>query len=382
MDKYIYDKKCNNSLKLPTIISDISRIIAIGDVHGDMNLVIDCLEISKVIMRIKNKRMLKNKIVVKLNNEICYYDWIGNDTIVVQIGDQNDSCRPSNNNNSCNDRRGDDINILNFFTELHDLALASGGGVYSLIGNHELMNVQGNFEYTSKANINMFKNYKDPYTKKVIHDPEDARKHAFSVGNQYARFLGCTRQSALIVNDFLFIHGGISRKFLEKFRGRDKLHELNDVVSEWLLNTLHTNSYEIIMDQILNDTEYSPFWTRILGSLPAHLPFNDEQCKILLDPILDTYKLNGMVIGHTPQINDGINETCGNKLIRIDVGASKAFDHSNDENNKREPQVLEILKLENNMYKYTVIFHKNESYSSVVSDDNTAFKRVETRLPN
>jgi hypothetical protein len=184
MKEYIFDKDCNHQLTLPTIISNVSRIIAIGDVHGDMKLVIECLEISKVILQIKNMRNIKNKISVVVNNEKQYYDWIGNDAVVVQIGDQNDSCRPSNN--TCNDPVADDINILNFFTELHQLALAHGGGVYSLIGNHEIMNIEGNFEYTSNADIQMFKNYKDPYTNKIIRDPEEARKHAFSNGNQYA----------------------------------------------------------------------------------------------------------------------------------------------------------------------------------------------------
>jgi len=375
MKEYIFDKDCNHQLTLPTIISNVSRIIAIGDVHGDMKLVIECLEISKVILQIKNMRNIKNKISVVVNNEKQYYDWIGNDAVVVQIGDQNDSCRPSNN--TCNDPVADDINILNFFTELHQLALAHGGGVYSLIGNHEIMNIEGNFEYTSNADIQMFKNYKDPYTNKIIRDPEEARKHAFSNGNQYANFMGCTRQSAIIINDFLFIHGGVSIDFLKNFRGRDKLYELNTIVKKWLLDTLQNNSHQIIMNQILNDTQYSPFWTRVLGSLPTHLPFNHEKCKTLLDPVLESYKIKGMVIGHTPQIQDGINSTCGEKLFRIDVGASKAFNDSS-----REPQILEILKLRDGTYKYTVIFLKNESYSVHVDDDNNAFKRIETRLPN
>ena len=375
MKEYIFDKDCNHQLTLPTIISNVSRIIAIGDVHGDMKLIIECLEISNVILRIKNMKNIQNKISVVLNDEKQYYDWIGKDTIVVQIGDQNDSCRP--NNNTCDDPIADDINIFNFFTQLHKLALGHGGGVYSLIGNHEIMNIEGNFEYTSNADIQMFKNYKDPYTNKIIRDPIDARRHAFTNGNQYANFMGCTRKSALIINDFLFVHGGISASFLKNFRGRDKLHELNTIVKNWLLNTLQTNSHQIIMNQILNDNEYSPFWTRVLGSLPAHLPFNDEKCKSLLDPVLESYKIKGMVIGHTPQIQDGINSTCGEKLFRIDVGASKAFNDSS-----REPQVLEILKLRDGTYKYTVIFLKNESYSVNVEDDTNAFKRIEMRLPN
>jgi hypothetical protein len=83
-----------------------------------------------------------------------------------------------------------------------------------------------------------------------------------------------------------------------------------------------------------------------------------------------------MVIGHTPQTVDGINETCGSRLFRIDVGASKAF------HDRREPQVLEIEKLEDGTYKYTVIFQKEEVYQSIVPDDIRSFGRMESRLPN
>jgi hypothetical protein len=157
-----YSKSCDN---LPTILPPANRIIAIGDVHGDMKLVLSCLLLSGLIEKTTKN---KNSIEVILNNKKNYYCWSGKDTIVVQIGDQNDGCRPNNSDtSSCNGDNdiADDIQILNFFTKLHELAKLDKGGVYSLLGNHELMNVEGNFSYTSKKNVDVFKNYIDPYTK-------------------------------------------------------------------------------------------------------------------------------------------------------------------------------------------------------------------------
>ena len=377
MSKLVYNTNCNNYPSLPTILPSANRIIAIGDVHGDMKLVIDSLVISKVIIPSKTKI---NTVSAKLNNRIYYYEWIGGNTIVVQIGDQNDSCRPNLNGdcNHINYDTADDIPILIFFTKLHDLAIIKGGGVYSLLGNHELMNVNGDFKYTSNANINQFRKYKDPFTNKIyIGNPDENIKHAFKQGNEYANLMGCTRQSILIIGDFLFVHAGINKYFLENFRGRENLPRLNKLVKNWLLNKLNEISKDQeLLSQLINHSDNSPFWNRILGQLPTHLSYNSRECKDLLAPIIEAYKIKGMIIGHTPQMGDGINSTCSNKLFRIDVAASKAFTE------RREPQVLEIKKLENGIYKYTVIFQKEEVYESIVPDDITSFGRMESRLPN
>jgi hypothetical protein len=378
MSKIVYDPSCNNNPTMPTILPEAERIIAIGDVHGDMKLVIDSLVISKVIIPIKRKT---NTVSVKLGKRTYNYEWSGGKTIVVQIGDQNDSCRPVNGKcDHIKNDTADDIPIFMFFTKLHELALKSGGGVYSLIGNHEIMNINGDLRYTSNSNINKFKDYIDPITnQKYTGTAEENFKQAFSNGNEYANLIGCTRQSVLIIGDFLFIHAGINQYFLENFRGRDELQRLNKLVKKWILKKLNDlqkmGMEDDTLEQLLHNSENSPFWMRVLGNLPSHLPYNDPQCKELLDPIIEAYKIKGMVIGHTPQTN-GINETCGNKLFRIDVGASKAFPE------RREPQVLEIEKLDNGTYKYKVIFQKEEVYESIVPDDITSFGRMEARLPN
>jgi hypothetical protein len=278
---------------MPTILPEAKRIIAIGDVHGDMKLVIDSLVISKVIIPVTNK---KDAITVKINKKMYCYQWIGGETIVVQIGDQNDSCRPVDGNcDHIKDDTADDIPIFIFFTKLHEFALKSGGGVYSLIGNHEIMTIEGDVKYTSYANINQFKKYKDPFTNKTHNNSAlENRKIAFSNGNEYANLIGCTRQSVLIIGDFLFIHAGISQYFLENFRGRDQLHRLNKLVKNWILkklDELHKLGMEdSTLNNLLHDSTTSPFWMRVLGQLPSHLPYDDPQCKELLEPIIEAYK--------------------------------------------------------------------------------------------
>ena len=70
---YIYQQTCKDFNKLPSILPPVKRIIVLGDLHGDWKLTIESLKIAKLIN-------------TKLN-------WVGGDTIVVQLGDQIDSCR-------------------------------------------------------------------------------------------------------------------------------------------------------------------------------------------------------------------------------------------------------------------------------------------------
>ena len=88
-EKYINLYKDNPVI---TCIDNInSRIISIGDIHGDIELMLNTLLISKVIQKKLNKET--NNIELNNKGKIEYYEWIGDDTIVVQVGDQIDRCR-------------------------------------------------------------------------------------------------------------------------------------------------------------------------------------------------------------------------------------------------------------------------------------------------
>ena len=344
-DEADFASTCTNYQYLPAILPSKERIIVIGDIHGDYNLAVECLRIAKLIDDNMN--------------------WIGGNTVVVQVGDQLDNCRPFDK--KCNDpmtdsnittsshnhtNEAEDVKVLNFFTEMHNKAAKQGGMVISLIGNHEIMNVMGNFNYVSYNDVDKFKNYKDPNDPdKKFATGEEGRRHAFARGNEYAKIMACTRVSSIIIGDFLFTHAGVVPKFADKLNIKSKkdLYKLNYHIRRWLLGLINK---DYIAD-IVNSSSYSIFWDRILGSLPPSLNNNDPKCVEYLDPVLQLFKVGHMIIGHTPQyfINkDGINETCNKKLWRVDIGGSfgfNAFDNKYTNYGKmvdvRNAQVLEII---------------------------------------
>src|SRR5690606_2094045 len=92
------------------------RIVAIGDLHGDLQA---------------TRRALRLAGAIDAQDR-----WIGKELIVVQTGDQLD--------------RGDEeLAILKLLEALAPQAEAAGGRLHVLNGNHEIMNVELDFRYVT-----------------------------------------------------------------------------------------------------------------------------------------------------------------------------------------------------------------------------------------
>jgi hypothetical protein len=316
----------------PTYLPPVRRIIAMGDIHGDIELAIDCFKLASLI-----------------DDD---YNWIADppDTIVVQVGDQIDSCRPTSPYlNDCQQKKsnviGSDMAVLEFFDYIGRKAIIYGGSVISLLGNHELMNVEGNFSYVSKNDYTNF-DYFDKTTQ-TQHQGKSGRENVFKPGGIVSSKMACTRKSIIVIGSTMFAHAGVLPSLVERLEylnltDKNKLEYLNSVVRKWLLGKITKNK---IISTVVDDIKLSPFWTRVYGSVG--LPGNSEQssdaaCKNL-GTVLKIFKIGKLVIGHTPQLPK-INGTCFNKtdnentLYRIDGAFSKTFGY-----HKRKPQVLEIL---------------------------------------
>ena len=332
---------CKHYPYTPAILSSVPRIIVMGDIHGDYKLAI---------------HMFKLANLIKINKDGTI-KWIGRNTVVVQVGDQIDRCRPvgamtcENPNTTYNDEASD-IKILKLFTDLDIQSRLEGGKVISLFGNHELMNSMGQLSYVSYEGIQEFNKYKDKKNpNKTFQSPLEARKYAFSPGNEIGKFLGCTRLPAVIIGNNLFVHAGMINSIIKYLNINEKsdLETINMAVKKWLLGLLNETS----VDKIIESSKNSMFWTRVLGSLPPNINMNDTVCSSYINNVLTIFKIDNIIIGHTPQsflYSDGINSTCSNKIWRVDNGSSSAFNNFDQQllnnghtSHSRRPQVLEIL---------------------------------------
>jgi hypothetical protein len=335
-----YPLNCPNHLYTPTILPPVHRIVVLGDIHGDMNLLLTMLKKAKVI-EINN-----NKII-----------WTGGQTYVVQVGDQVDRCRPlgaltCEHPSTTYKDEASDIKILKLANELKVMARQQGGDFISLLGNHELMNAVGQMSYVSHKNIQEFENYTDKKNPNLVfRSPLEARKYAFLPGNEYGKLLGCTRMACVIIGSHIFVHAGLVDGMIAELNmnSSSDLETINTAISKWLLGLLSKD----YIDHIINGSRYSMFWTRILGSIPPNTDFENPVCIDHIKNVLSLFKVNNIVIGHTPQVflfDDKINQTCSGKVWRVDNGSSMAF-HKFDEkfmntgqvSEGRKPMVLEII---------------------------------------
>jgi len=340
-DIEIHGEYCKGYKWYPLIWEKQKRIIAIGDLHGDFNLLINALRLAKVIDNDNN--------------------WTGGETVVVQVGDQLDGCRADiRKNENCDDPDlenlslyadkldiAEDVKIMEFLNDLNKQAIKAGGAIISLLGNHELMNVNGQMNYVSYNDIQKFKNYKDPNNENLKFDtPKDARIHAFKPGNEYAKLMACSRLPAVIIGSFVFVHAGFIHAFMEKLqiKKKDDLYKISVALRKWLLGLIDKDN----VSNIINAPKESMFWVRIINSLPKNRNNEHEEACEDIKKVLEIFDVKSMVIGHTPQFinNKGINSECSDQLWQIDFGGSFAFQKFDENNNfidLRNVQVLEIL---------------------------------------
>ncbi len=160
--------------------TDVERIVAVGDVHGDYNQFVKTLRAAGVI------------------DEKA--DWAGGKTHLVQTGD-------------VLDRGPDSRKVMDLLMKLETQAAKAGGAVHPLVGNHEAMVIRGDWRYVHPGENAAF-------------GGADKYRAAMGAEGKYGKWIR-SHNGIVKINDALFLHGGLAGRY-----GTKTLDELNKGIRE------------------------------------------------------------------------------------------------------------------------------------------------------
>jgi len=189
-------------------ITTTERIVAVGDVHGAFDNFVTILQEAGVLGR--NRR------------------WSGGRTVFLQLGD-------------VTDRGPDSKQVFDLLRRMETDAARAGGQVHVLVGNHEVMRLEGDMRYVSAKEYAAFESADAREFRDGLYDilAGQQRDHAraageefdertfretfykqtplgliemhraYSTNGEYGRWLRA-RPAVVRVNGIVFVHGGIS----------------------------------------------------------------------------------------------------------------------------------------------------------------------------
>lgn len=295
------------------------RIVAVGDLHGDYAAWIDIARAAGLIDASGH--------------------WTGGRTTLVQLGD-------------ILDREPDSLKIVRSLQQLQKEAPRANGRVVVVVGNHEAMNLLGDFRYTTPGELAAFAGPDSASIRDRVYDqnrsaieaaahasnpaltPQQIRdawmadhplgwvehKIAWSPSGELGRW--ATRNPAVVkIDSTLFVHGGLSAEY-----ARLPIDEINRRVAA-AMAAGDDGPTTILYDPL------GPLWYRGLvmrdgdaeeartKEVPPHPAMTADQ---ELDAVLSAYGAKRLVIGHTPDLK-GIEFLGNGRLARIDSGNSRAY---------------------------------------------------------
>ncbi|KAJ9471051.1 hypothetical protein DIPPA_09741 [Diplonema papillatum] len=245
--------------------AEAKRIVVVGDLHGDIDTAKKIFEEAGVIQG-------------------GVPTWTGADTTLVQMGD-------------AVDRGIDGPAIYDLIMTLQDEAPAHGGRVVMLLGNHEVMNLKGDWSFVDDREITAF-------------GGKEQRAKALAAEGRYGVFIR-SLPIVEVLGATVFCHGGLLDAFAAL--GVDKLNAQKD-------EAFRAGRFDAPV--LMND---GPVWTRaVIYSAQAGNCAPLEAGLAALSAA-EGREVKRMVVGHTAMVNGRMGFFCGGRLAAVDVYASAFF---------------------------------------------------------
>lgn len=190
------------------------------------------------------------------------------------------------------DRGPSTTQVLWFIYQLEQAARAQGGTVHYILGNHEIKNLQGNFQAADK---------KYQFVATVLGKQQI---DLYSDHSLLGRWLA-SKNTAELINGHLFVHGGLHPQLATL---NYSLEDLNTRVRANYRTAYFPKKAAAASDLLLS-TRDGPSWYR--GYFDADLTQTE------VEKTLTAFDASAVVVGHTPQRR--VHSLFNGKVIAINV---------------------------------------------------------------
>lgn len=171
-------------------------------------------------------------------------------------------------------------------------AKASGGYIHFVLGNHDIMNMQGDHRYVDTK-----------YKSSAVLMGKTLTQ-LYNENSELGRWLR-TKNIVEKIGDLLFTHGGISTEISEL---KLPVEEINKLARPHY--AYRANDYKNKATNTIMSNTYGPFWFRGY--------YNKPISESSLDSIMDNFKVKHIITGHTI-IADTISVLYNGKVINTDT---------------------------------------------------------------
>ena len=248
----------------PSEFKNVEKILVVGDIHGGYDSLV--------------KLLINNSVIDSQLN------WNWDKGHLVFLGDIFD--------------RGDKVTeTLWLIYKLDHQAMSQGGAVHLLFGNHEILVLLKNQNYISDKYYYLCKKLKLSYG------------YLFSKDAILGRWLR-SKNTAIKIDNKLFVHAGISPEIIELGLSLDKI---NEMVRFYINHPERNRKYGVSTKELIMG-DSGPFWYR--GYLEDNIKYK-KVTNTDLDKILNYYNVSKILTGHT-----NVEKIFGyfdNKVFMLDV---------------------------------------------------------------
>jgi len=268
-DKFYFKKRNGHSIEK----SDYEmpeNLVAISDIEGNFNAF---------------SSFLKNNGIVDSN-----FNWTFGNGHLVLVGDFVD--------------RGNNVTqVLWLIYKLEEQAEKKGGKVHFILGNHEIMNFQGNGGYNQEKYIKV--------AQEISKKEEWEKAIQFMFSNQTELGSWMRKKNVIEkIGDYIFVHAGLNPEIMDY---NVNINQINKITRENWDEDFYSNPGNNIKANFLIGRK-SPFWYR---GLVTDYKYYEKIKESELDKILEYYNSKKIVVGHTVVRN--VSTDFNGKVIRIDI---------------------------------------------------------------